>query len=51
MPAGLTVDADTGAIRGTPYVVLAETEFSIVPVRQWIDEDDSIADLDYIPQK
>ena len=28
-----------------------ETEFSIVPVRQWIDEDDSIADLDYIPQK
>ena len=30
MPAGLTVDADTGAIRGTPYVVLAETEFSIV---------------------
>ena len=29
MPAGLTVDADTGAIRGTPYVVLAETEFSI----------------------
>ena len=30
VPAGLTVDADTGAIRGTPYVVLAETEFSIV---------------------
>ena len=28
-----------------------ETEFSIVPVRQWIEEDDSIADLDYIPQK
>ena len=28
-----------------------ETEFSIVPVQQWIDEDDSIADLDYIPQK
>ena len=28
-----------------------ETEFSIVPVRQWIEEDDSIADLEYIPQK
>ena len=28
-----------------------ETEFSIVPVQQWIEEDDSIADLDYIPQK
>ena len=28
-----------------------ETEFSVVPVQSWIDEDDSIADLDYIPQK
>ena len=28
-----------------------ETEFSIVPVQQWIEEDDSTADLDYIPQK
>lgn len=28
-----------------------ETEFSVVPVRQWIEEDDSIADLGYIPQK
>ena len=38
---------------GNERVVIrrTETEFSIVPVRQWIEEDDSIADLDYIPQK
>ena len=28
-----------------------ETEFSVVPVQQWIEEDDSITDLEYIPQK